>query len=1080
MSAPTLATCPAGLRPEHWAELQASGIAADVAALNVASFGAGTDRHWEDERAALTAHGRLRIQTASATASGLPQTQPGHLADRLIRLQQRYRHLQAGGWRSLSDAMPGLPVFDQWKPADPRQKGKRDPRTGEWRPQLDRHGNPVPIKYEAPPAFPDGGGLLLPRVPDRCWDLICDRHGLPFPDDATRAAGFWAWALATPSLPLAICEGWKKALALVTIGRAAVALPGVQNGGRRLGDGSGRRLIAGLLALNARARRPWLIAFDGEARPTTAAKVGAAAGALAHDLRAAGGRPLIARLPLLPGTDKTGADDLLAAGGPEALERALANTGPVAVLPVTAAADRIAPAGAYVGQACPIPSPAAAPLVILQAPMGSGKTEAIAQALAPLAADGVPVLMPSHRSPLGQAQAESIGVPWRPEPGSDERLQGVACCWDSWAPDSAMRITGNGWSGGALVADEWAQACEHLLLATGTALADRPGRRVAAMRTAAEQLPRLLQTIAADAQMPAWAVRLLERLSGHRAYVIASAHRPMEGRALIAPEGLKDATAAGDKFRARWVQMVAAGDPFLCWTSAQKADIRNSAQRLAAEHRRRRPADLVDVIDSTTRDLAAELAADPDGFAQCRNAEAQRLGVNWALYCTPAISSGISFSRWRPAAVVAYAGGRIAPEHVAQALARVRCPEVPAYLYAPERCPGGALKVGSGAATPAQLIRDLRAVSDPLLGVLQEADDHGAWLEAWAELGAVRNRQRFAYRATIAGLLEREGWALQAPGPEPCPIAGAQAGADLAAAAAEARAAADAAVIEALPLSDQEARELTRKRSRTPDEQAQLARHRLAERWALGAAAPTPELLEADRDGLADRLRLGWILTTPDALDLIPARDQAAIDALDPDGRPFEPDRLRVALSPRLAVLQALGTDDRPAVLLELLQRFANGQTIAATDPAVEALHLAVCGRWRAHLAAALGLSPGKLATGTLRALLRACGWRLEVAGRVHARGADRGALTYRARRVALPAGVDGDALAAAWLAQLQAQATGALFAPTEKPYRGQKCATPPPSAPPPPLRRWPLARKLAIPWRSVIPRPSPAGFAVA
>ncbi|MCP9793326.1 hypothetical protein, partial [Vulcanococcus limneticus] len=85
------------LLPEHWAELQASGIARDVATANVASFGPGTDRHWELERAELTAHKRHQIQTGSTTAKGLPQSQPGHLVDRLIRLDQDYRHLAAGG-----------------------------------------------------------------------------------------------------------------------------------------------------------------------------------------------------------------------------------------------------------------------------------------------------------------------------------------------------------------------------------------------------------------------------------------------------------------------------------------------------------------------------------------------------------------------------------------------------------------------------------------------------------------------------------------------------------------------------------------------------------------------------------------------------------------------------------------------------------------------------------------------------------------------------------------------------------------------------------------------------------------------
>ena len=264
---------PASLLPQHWAELQASAIAPDVAAANVASWGPGTDRHWENERAELVAHGRLAIQTRSTTASGHPQSQAGHLDNRLISLGRRYRHLQAGGWRSLSAGLPGLPTFDQWKPASARQR-------------LDKPGQA--IKYEAPPGFPDGGGLLLPHVPERCWELIADRQGLPRPDAAALAAGFWPWALATPALQLLICEGWKKCLAAVSVGWAAVALPGITMG-RRVGDDGSERLIPALQLLAA-AGRPWLISFDAEARPGTAANVAAAAGALAHALRVAGGR----------------------------------------------------------------------------------------------------------------------------------------------------------------------------------------------------------------------------------------------------------------------------------------------------------------------------------------------------------------------------------------------------------------------------------------------------------------------------------------------------------------------------------------------------------------------------------------------------------------------------------------------------------------------------------------------------------------------------------------------------------------------------------------------------------------------
>ncbi|MEB3362011.1 MAG: hypothetical protein VKI42_07810, partial [Synechococcaceae cyanobacterium] len=375
-------------------------------------------------------------------------------------------------------------------------------------------------------------------------------------------------------------------------------------------------------------------------------------------------------------------------------------------------------------------------------------------------------------------------------------------------------------------------------------------------------------------------------------------------------------------------------------------------------------------------------------------------------------------------------------------------------------------------------VAELRAAADPLLGALQAPDDGGACLEAWAELGAQRNRQRLAYRATIAGLLQREGWALQAPEPER-PDAEA-----LALSIAESLGeitdlalwAEDSAVIEAQTLTPEEEAALARRRTLQPEERAALERHRLAQRWGLGGAAPSPKLLEANREGLRDRLRLGWLLTSPEAIALVPEHDRQRIAALDAAGRPFEPDRLRVALAPRVAALQALR-------LPRLLERFAAGETIAATDPAVLELH-ATATAHRPQLAAAAGLSPRKLPSGTLRALLEACGWELESAGRIKARGAERDALTYRAHRLALPEGLVAEALAAAWLAELQAAAAaapaGALSPPIEDSCRGEKCPTRSPSGPPPPRPHLRLPPVRLIPWGSAPPPPRSAVLAVA
>ena len=252
----------------------------------------------------------------------------------------------------------------------------------------------------------------------------------------------------------------------------------------------------------------------------------------------------------------------------------------------------------------------------------------------------------------------------------------------------------------------------------------------------------------------------------------------------------------------------------------------------------------------------------------------------------------------------------------------------------------------------------------------------------------------------------------------------------LAAIARDAQAAEDAALIAAAPLTAADARELERKRRHSPEERAQLQRYRLAHRWGLGAADPTPALIEADRDELSGRGRFGWALGSIEGRQLAARHDARRSQQLAPDGQAWGPDLLRELLGHKIAAADALGL---PAWLeradwftaadpqLQQLQHHLTGRPRPEDGESLdqEAQRLAFNARAaidRAAVAASLGVSPGKRATTTLRSLLALAGFELEAK---RARGPDGQLWRYRIRPTALPDGIDRQRLEAAWRDQL-------------------------------------------------------------
>lgn len=401
--------------PQHWAELQAAQGSGPIGSgWDAATAGPDTvlARHlaeWIDGSAVAPELAAANVQSLQGQAvlealagdrlEALGRHASQYATGPVARLLRSLEPLaEAGGWWC-----SGLDPLANWAPM-PWGQLKPD------RPRLAADGKL--LKYEAPHGTPTRSIWL--RVPAVVALRVADRFNLPLPPavaaDADGATGaFWHWWAKTPELPLLLTEGGKKAGALLSIGVPAVALPGIWNGCPKNREGR-PELLADLAGVPLEGRPCWVL-FDHSNRRQGRRDVRMAARRLGRKLAQAGADSV--RVGAVPAGRHKGADDWLAAGRSwEELAQALEPLNAAAVLPWLRPADQVAAAGRWLGEACPVPSPELARLVALAAPMGAGKTEAIAAHLGPLMAAGVRVLLITHRRSLGAALAERLGLPW--------------------------------------------------------------------------------------------------------------------------------------------------------------------------------------------------------------------------------------------------------------------------------------------------------------------------------------------------------------------------------------------------------------------------------------------------------------------------------------------------------------------------------------------------------------------------------------------------------------------------------------------------------------------------------------------
>jgi hypothetical protein len=226
----------------------------------------------------------------------LPRTNPGRISSGFLK---RYQHAELGGWW-----VSGLDPKNNW---EPMEWGRFKPT----HPRIDSKGRF--IKYESPPKTPNR--VTYFDVPDCIWDKVAKRYGIKRYNsplalrlrDRSHPLKFWEWVQKHPEIPVILCEGEKKAAALLSLGFVAIALPGIWNGrvGKKDFD---ERLHPDLMPL-AQPGRKFQILFDHETKFKTRWAVFQATIRTGKALEAVGSQ---CEVITLPGPEK-GVDDFASA-----------------------------------------------------------------------------------------------------------------------------------------------------------------------------------------------------------------------------------------------------------------------------------------------------------------------------------------------------------------------------------------------------------------------------------------------------------------------------------------------------------------------------------------------------------------------------------------------------------------------------------------------------------------------------------------------------------------------------------------------------------------------------------------------
>ncbi|MCU0525613.1 MAG: DUF3854 domain-containing protein [Elainella sp. Prado103] len=717
-------------------------------------------------------------------------------------------------------------------------------------------------KYLSPRLGPGSSRLVLLDVPVQIWQRVAQRYQTSVPEDQT--LGFWEWVKQN-QIPIVLTEGEKKAGCLLTLGYAAIALPGVFTGYRRQTG----QLIPDL-AIFATPDRPVYICFDFETRPKTRQQIQLATTRLGQLLDRSGCN---VQVITLPGSEK-GVDDFVMAQGAAAFHQQYQRSTrwidwqvqqqwgisfPIArSLNQPYLADLTYPETGIVG---------------IKSPKGTGKTTALQPLIQQAIQTERPVLVITHRVQLGRAICSHLGLTWiealqhpPSQPfnsdslGDTQALLGYGLCVDSLHPLSQARFNPQLWQGAIVIIDEVEQVLWHVLNSSTCY-----EHRVKILETLRE----LIQTITASGGLLILQDADLSDLSLN--YFLSLTEEPILPWIVVNqwqppqyPVWFYD-TPNPTPLLDQLLEIAETGAVFISMDS-QKVQGRWSSRNLESFLSKRLPHKQILRIDSET-------VTDPNHAAyQIADRLNQAIAQYDIVLATPTIGTGVSIDLPNHfQAVFGIFQGVIPDPEVRQALARIRSP-IPRFVWAARF---GNRKIGNGSCHYQEIVTSTLQSVKYNINLLKMIDfdlDQSTdpiTLRTWAKMAARVNYSLWNFRQQLAQTLQLEGHELETLTADRPSSKVEKILTELTTVQQENRLQDAIAIVTATEIPSDEYETLKDRQTKTWKERCAIQKYELQKRYSIPL---TSEIKLKDDDGWFSQLRLHYYLTHP--IDLVHRRDR--------------------------------------------------------------------------------------------------------------------------------------------------------------------------------------------------------------